>query len=137
MKTNTIVNKTNPLKFKDGFEYTENFDGVITIINNDITNKYYFNFKFVCEVGGSQTRTLREVYHFIKAMIFCLKTQTTKTYFINILDGQFCKIHKDKYKYINEAFSDNVELLELINKYIFIGDMHDFCNWWKLHNKKI
>jgi len=49
-------------KHPDSFEWTENFDGYIII--ND--KKYYFNLKFVCDQGGAQTRTLREVYHFIK-----------------------------------------------------------------------
>jgi hypothetical protein len=45
----------------DGYEYSENFDGLI-LKNN---NKFYFNLKFVCGNGGAQTRTLREIYHFI------------------------------------------------------------------------
>lgn len=57
-----IDNYKNPIKNNDGYEYTENFDGK-NIINNNI---YYFNLKFVCDKGGAQTRTLREVYHFIK-----------------------------------------------------------------------
>ena len=50
-------------------EWSENFDG--KIINR--SNIFYFNLKFVCDCGGSQTRTLREVYHFIKYQIklFC------------------------------------------------------------------
>ena len=50
-----------PLTSIDGYEWTENFDG--KIVKEDT---YYFNLKFVCDLGGAQTRTLREVYHFIK-----------------------------------------------------------------------
>ena len=62
METIEIINKRTPNVYNDGFEWSENFDGKI-IKNN---NTYYFNLKFVCDSGGAQTRTLREVYHFIK-----------------------------------------------------------------------
>jgi hypothetical protein len=125
MKTYEIVSVKNPLKQPDGFEYTEDFDGKISINNNTI----YFNLKFVCDSGGAQTRSLREVYHFIKSMIFYLqKHKQSNTYFINILDGNFCNSHSDKYKYLEELFKDDIEL---IKKYVFIGDLHMFQTWWK------
>lgn len=84
----------------DGYEWTENFDGLI-IINN---NKYYFNLKFVCD---------REVYHFIKYQIEHLITfNITDTYFINILDGFHFLINKEKNK-------------KILN-YIFIGSLSDY-----------
>jgi len=61
MITNKIVNTKKPMLNNDCYEYSENFDGLF--INTDM---YYFNLKFVCDSGGSQTRTVREVYHFIK-----------------------------------------------------------------------
>jgi hypothetical protein len=39
IETNEIIDKKNPMIFDDGYEWTENFDGLI-IKNN---NKYYFN----------------------------------------------------------------------------------------------
>ena len=62
METNEIINKKHPMKNNDVYEWSENFDRFL-LINN---SKYYFNLKFVCDSGGTQTRTLREVYHFIK-----------------------------------------------------------------------
>jgi len=62
--TNNICNKTNirlnldtlelkritrPLNYENGFEWTEDFDG-IQIINN---KKLYYNFKFICDKGGA------------------------------------------------------------------------------------
>ena len=124
MKTHTIVQLKNPLKQPDGFEYTEDFDGKVNINKNTI----YFNLKFVCDSGGSQTRSLREVYHFIKGMILYLqKHNKSNIYFINILDGDFCNLHSDKYKYLEELFKDDIEL---IKKYLFIGDLHMFQTWW-------
>jgi hypothetical protein len=69
-----IVIKKNPLLEIDGYEYTENFDGK-HVLNNNI---YYYNLKFVCDKGGSQTRTLREVYAFIKSQLeHLLRYKTT------------------------------------------------------------
>lgn len=48
-----IIDCRYPLKSANGYEYTENFDGLIQTENN----RYYFNLKFVCDNGGSQTRT--------------------------------------------------------------------------------
>lgn len=76
-ETNEIINIGYQNKNNDnGYEFTENFDRKI-IINEYI---YYFNLKFVCDDGRAQTRTLKDVYHFIKYQIKYL-------YFINILDG--------------------------------------------------
>lgn len=66
----------------NGYEWTENFDGLI--MKN--FSKYYFNLKFVCDVGGAQTRTLREVYHFIKHQmeyLVCRSSDTSKGGFIS------------------------------------------------------
>jgi len=131
MRNYNIIYKQYPLKEPDGFEYTEDFDSIVKIN----TNKYYFNLKFICETGGAQTRSLREVYHFVKCMINYLKIEKTKkipitTYFINILDGKFCYIHKNKFSYLLDIFKDDINL---INKYIFIGDLKEFNNWWTSH----
>ena len=45
----------NIFKSKNAFIYTEDFDGKYEF-NGNI---YYFNLKFVCDKGGSQTRTMR------------------------------------------------------------------------------
>jgi len=95
MTTNEIKSNRNPNRDNDGFEYTENG-------------------------GGAQTRTLREVYHFIKYQTKYLEKFNTKNiYFINILDGYGCYHHREKFNYlINKNTKD----------YIFIGDMKEFIN---------
>lgn len=120
MEDKNIYKNLNPLKENNGFEYTENFDGEIIILN--IT--YYFNFKFICDNGGAQTRSLREVYHFIKHQFYYLKKYKNDVYFINILDGDTCYKQKNKFFYLQNKFKT------LKNK-IFIGDMNEFSNWWK------
>ncbi len=63
------------------FEWTENFDGC--------QENIYFNLKMVCGTGGAQTRTLREVYHFILTQLKYLeKEPNSNIYFVNILDGE-------------------------------------------------
>lgn len=54
IEKNKIINKKNPFKEENGFDYTENFDGKITYKDDII----YFNLKFICDKGGAQTRSL-------------------------------------------------------------------------------
>jgi hypothetical protein len=118
MKTNQIVDIARPNTQENGFEYTENFDGLIQI--NECN--YYFNLKFVCDAGGGQTRTLREVYHFIEHQLkYIKKNETHNTYFINILDGDTCYKEMDKYNYLinNEEYKD-------VKKYVFVGSLYEF-----------
>ena len=61
-----------------GFEWTEDFDGII--------DKNYFNFKFITDSGGAQTRSLRECYLFIKTQLEHLLKYNGDKKFINILD---------------------------------------------------
>ena len=118
LETYDIIEKIYPMKDINGFEWTENFDGKIT--NND--NIYYFNLKFICDKGGSQTRTMREVYHFIKLQIFFLiKNKTSNIFFINILDGDTNYNNMDKYNYLI-----NKDLYKDVKKYIFIGCLYNF-----------
>jgi hypothetical protein len=120
METYEITSNKYPMKNSNGYEYTENFDGLLI----KDTNKYYFNLKFVCDKGGAQTRTLREVYHFIKCQmeyLIKLNTNANNTYFINILDGDECYHNMDKFLYLL-----NKEIYTQIKKYIFIGSLYDY-----------
>lgn len=120
IETIKIINKKHPMLNNDGYEYTENFDGQI-IKNN---NTYYFNLKFVCDSGGAQTRTLREVYYFIKyQMEYLVKLNkiNINTYFINILDGDTSYNSMNKFKFLI-----NKEKYKNITKNIFVGSLYDF-----------
>ena len=128
LNINTFELKFNssPMKENDGFEWTEDFDGHITKDGRE----YYINLKMVCDKGGSQTRTNREVYHFIKCQLEHLKKfKTTNIYFINILDGNGCFAFKNQYNFIKEK----TEYKDVL-KYLYIGDMCDFI---KEDNKKL
>jgi hypothetical protein len=118
MTNKTIINKKNPMISDDGYEWSENFDG--KFIKDGKT--YYFNLKFVCDTGGAQTRTLREVYHFIKNQMKCIiKNNSSDVYFINILDGDTAHNNMSKFNYLlnNDEFAE-------IKKYVFIGSLYKF-----------
>ena len=118
MSTIEIISNKNPMINNDGYEWSENLDGLV--IKNNI--KYYFNLKFVCDSGGSQTRTLREVYHFIKyQMEYLIKFNMNNIYFINILDGDTSYNNINKFNFLK-----NKEKYKNIINYIFIGGLHDF-----------
>ncbi len=122
MENNKIVPQSCPLKKTNGFEYTEDFDGIIVTTRL----KLYFNLKFVCGSGGAQTRSLREVYHFVKAqMKYCLRNPNSYRYFINILDGDMSYQSMDKFQYLLDH-----DEYALIRDRIFIGDMVAFNAYW-------
>ena len=104
---NTLIN---------GFEFTEDIDGYQNINNHTL----YYNLKFICDKGGAQTRSLREVYHLIKCQLNYLsknqKILNNNILFINILDGDTAYTNMDKYQYLlsNEKYN-------LIKKNIFIS----------------
>lgn len=101
-------------KLENCYDYTEDFD---------VVSEQYgllINLKFVCDKGGAQTRTLKEVRHFIQSQEKALLN--TNYYFINILDGDgsYMCIHK-----IKNGIHDNPR--------IFIGDMSEFGLWFNKH----
>lgn len=110
----TIQENSNPLLSDDGFEWSENFDGKSRIGDRI----YYFNLKFICDRGGAQTRTLRDVYMFIKHQISIInKEKSENTYFINILDGDGSYHHLAKFKHLlkllDSDFSKNLLIIDL------------------------
>lgn len=120
MENNSIEECIYPMKHENGYEFTENFDGVQT--KDDKT--FYYNLKFVCDSGGAQTRTLRETYLFIKYQInFLLSNSQKNIYFVNILDGDACY---KALKYFDYLLTKNKSL----EKYIFYGDTYKFKEWW-------
>tara|TARA_B100001059_G_C17720355_1_gene520349 strand:+ start:162 stop:734 length:573 start_codon:yes stop_codon:yes gene_type:complete len=81
----------------DGLDWTEDFDGIQEY--NDFTLLY--NFKFVSGSGGAQTRTIREVSHFIESQLKYLNANlNTKYIFINILDGNVSHERRGHFDYI-------------------------------------
>ena len=112
-----IRDNPEPLTEVDGFDWSEDFDGKVVSKKKTI----YFNYKFVCDTGGAQTRTLREVYHFIKNMILVLNSQeNTDTIFVNILDGDTSHYHMSKFQYLLEKLHEDKK------NCLFVGDSKQF-----------
>lgn len=126
LDTKLIVEKSRPMKEPDGFEYTEDFDGIIKYADNE----WLFNLKMICDAGGAQTRSLREVYHFITTQLeHLLLFPGSNKYFINILDGNTSYYNMDKFKFLL-----NKSQYEFIRHRVFVGDMHEFQNLWSKNN---
>jgi len=95
--------------------WTEDFDGQEEKNNK----KLFYNLKFVCEEGGAQRRTLRELHHFIHAQNDVIKNpEYSNVYFINILDGKLCEDYKNCFR----KFKD---------PRCFIGSMYEFQHWYR------
>ena len=120
LRTNTMKVLAKPNTSEDGFDYSEDLDGVQTINGKLI----YLNLKCVVGIGGSQTRSLREVYWFINGQINVLKPNEN-IYFANILDGDEADSAMNKFHYLTKNLSE-----ELKNR-IYIGDLVGYLNWFR------
>jgi hypothetical protein len=137
-KTNTrldmteynLVVESKPLIKRGGFNYTEDFDGTW----KDFGSVFYVNFKFICDSGGAQNRSMREVYHFLLCQhMYLLNNPDINVYFVNILDGD------QGYKYTYNNFDEKKASLfdiQLKEKFVdvidrvYIGDMKNFWSWY-------
>lgn len=120
IETAEIISVKHPMKLKNGYDFTENFDGKIITPQY----KFYFNLKFICDSGGAQTRTLREVYHFIRYQLeHLMKYEESRqnTIFVNILDGDTSYKNMDKFQYLLER-----EKYKSVKSNVFIEDMETF-----------
>lgn len=127
MRRNTRPMTNNGETIPDGFDWTEDFDGEQNI--ND--KKCFYNFKFVTETGGSQTRTLRECDHFIKTQLDYLKhNNNNDIYFVNIFDGDCSYKFQVCFNYLlnKPQYND-------VTKYVFVGNMKNFQDWYLGFNK--
>jgi len=133
--SNNLVEKKYPNRESDGYEYTEDLDGyqLFEGLNDNIKYQIYYNLKMICDAGGAQTRSLREIYTFIRCQLEYLlinqnqnQIQNLNTYFINILDGDEAYKNRDKFNYLYNKTEYNQ-----IKEYVFIGDLKEFETWYK------
>ena len=119
-RTNTIEECSKPLDADNGFDYTEDFDGL------QITpfGRILISFKSVVGAGGNQTRTLRECYHFAEAQLKLLAFGE-KSHFANILDGD--EAHK-RVKHF--AHLTSLPEYSPFAKKIYIGDLGGYFDWF-------
>ena len=127
MERGIMDNKSKPYNEPGGFEWTEDFDGIQRF--ND--TKFYINLKWVVEAGGSQTRTLKLVYEFIKGQMLVINNLGVgeDVYFVNILDGEICATNMHHFEYLFSRFGHG----EHIRSRIYVGDLFGYFEW--LNNK--
>ena len=129
LRTNTLNNITHPNLKNNGFDYSEDFDGIQTIDENDI----YINLKCIVGKGGAQTRSLREVYWFIEGQLKTLKEKNNDShnmnkniYFANILDGDEAYNCMSKFEYLL-----SLPEYDPIKEKVYIGDLKGYFNWFE------
>jgi hypothetical protein len=116
-----------PNKYFDGYDYSENFDGVQTLNCKTV----FINLKCVVGTGGSQTRSLREVYWFIEGQLnFLLHSPSPFIYFANILDGDQASSSFDKFNYLL-----SLPIYSHIKHRVYIGDLKQYFNWFEINIK--
>lgn len=148
MRTHKMVSIARPNTTHDGFDYSEDFDGVQTIpqkrlyirtvVEKDVSETrslrevyhkthIYVNLKSVVGKGGGQTRSLREVYHFVESQLnVCryISRQNETVYFANILDGDESHAVMDKFEYLLNLpeYADS-------KQYVYVGDLRGYFAW--------
>jgi len=119
LETYKLKEVTRPSNESDEFEWTEDFDGEFFVGKT----RYLVNFKMIVGTGGSQTRSMREVYHFIKCQESYLKSSRDKyTKFLNILDGDSVGAKMNSMRNASPKSA---------SKKIFIGDTYEIKETWK------
>jgi hypothetical protein len=84
----------------------------------------FINMKCVVGTGGSQTRTLREVYWFVESQLNIVKTNQ-HIFFANILDGDEAYRTLSKFEYLL-----NLPEYESIKKKVYVGDLKNYVKWF-------
>ena len=121
LRTYTLKDISHPNTKKDGFDYSEDFDGIQSIKDN----KVYINLKCIVGKGGVQTRSLREVYWFIEGQGKTLKS-IENVYFANILDGDEAHSSMSKFAYLL-----SLPEFQSVKHRIYVGDLKGYFDWFK------
>jgi hypothetical protein len=123
---NEMVDIAQPMRYENGFDYTENFDGKQVFDANTM----WINLKSVVGKGGSQTRTLRdECYVFVNHQLnYLLKSKKIDCFFANIFDGDEASSKMEKFHYLlgKPKFST-------VKKYVYVGDLKGYFAWLKVN----
>jgi len=121
LRTNSLKDISHPNTKDDGFDYSEDFDGSQSVKEN----KVYINLKCIVGKGGSQTRSLREVYWFVEGQLKTLKS-VENVYFANILDGDEAHFTKTKFEYLL-----NLPEFDKVKNRVYVGDLKGYFDWFK------
>jgi hypothetical protein len=124
MRRGEMKDIAHPFTTDDGFEWSEDFDGM----QNFSSNTVWVNFKSVVESGGAQTRTLRcECYAFVKDQLnYLLTSKNTDTYFANIFDGLEAASRMRHFQYLL-----GLPEFASVKQYVYVGDLKGYFGWVK------
>ena len=105
--------------------YTENFDGIQEFGENTV----YINLKMICESGGAQARSIKDVYGFVKSQMEFIDTihNTGNIYFANILDGEYASSFYNEF----ELLITKDGLTDSYAQRIYVGDLKGYIEWLK------
>lgn len=122
-RKNEMMENAQPMRKEDGFDYTENFDGIQVFSQNTV----WVNLKSVVGTGGSQTRTLRECYSFVNAQLdYLQKSKKTNWFFANIFDGDEASSKMKMFHYLL-----GLPEFSTVKKYVYVGDLKGYFAWVK------
>lgn len=122
LDTSKLVQEARPNVSDNGFELTEDFDGIQEYGGKQIL----YNFKWISGSGGAQTRSLREVYHHVKGQLEVLLTDGGggDLLFVNVLDGDECSKVMPKFRYLLGK-----ERYAAIQNKVYVGDLKGVFAW--------
>lgn len=123
-RAGTLISSVRPMTSDDGFDLTENFDGVQTTASGNLV---YVNLKCVVGKGGSQTRTLRdECYHMVEAQLrFMTGKQEGNIWFANVFDGDEADRCMPKFRYLLAQ----PEYAKAFSR-VFVGNLEEYIAWF-------
>jgi hypothetical protein len=121
LRTNSLKDISHPNTRDDGFDYSEDFDGIQSVKEKNV----YINLKCIVGKGGVQTRSLREVYWFVEGQLKTLKS-VENVYFANILDGDEAHFTKTKFEYLL-----NLPEFDKVKNRVYVGDLKEYFDWFK------
>jgi hypothetical protein len=119
LRTNVLKDVPHPNKLIDGFDYSEDFDGLQKFKGADVL----INLKCIVGKGGGQTRSLREVYWFVEGQFHVLKTNPTVC-FANILDGDESHAVLPKFEYLA-----SLPEFAALKPRLYVGDLKGYFEW--------
>jgi len=118
LQTNQLVDIAHPNTKRDGFDYSEDFDGGQTFGEK----KVFINLKCIVGKGGSQTRSLREVYHMMEGQLRICRQTDEQVYFANVLDGDESNYSMPKFDYLLNEYTD-------VKSRVYVGDLKGYFDW--------
>lgn len=137
LRTRMLENIAHPNKANNGFDYTEDFDGVQMMSASAAASAaagpvpVYINLKSIVGKGGSQTRSLREVYWFIHGQLQVLARCERDVCFANILDGDEAHAAMPKFEYLVSLPEFTLPRPNIKNN-VYVGDLKGYFEWFKI-----